>query len=126
MCRIPTELLGTQEGKPAGERTASSSRRPHEANLKRTGSDMRPVGAEEDRALCRTQSIQSAKVKSFCEVHVSNSHTGAGLPYGNPAICIQEVDVHKISQFTLINASSCARHRHTSQVIHRSKSFRIA
>lgn len=35
------------------------------------------------------------------------------------AICVQDVDVQCVLQFTLINAPSCALHRRTSRVIHR-------
>lgn len=36
------------------------------------------------------------------------------------AMCVQDVDVQCVLQFTLIHAASCALHRHTSRVIHRS------
>lgn len=35
------------------------------------------------------------------------------------AICVQDVDVQCVLQFTLIHAASCALHRRTSRVIHR-------
>jgi hypothetical protein len=41
----------------------------------------------------------------------------SGLP--EAAICVQDIDVQCVLQFTLINAAGCALHRHTSQVIHR-------
>lgn len=41
------------------------------------------------------------------------------------AICVQGVDVQCVLQFTLIHAASCALHRRTSRVIHRSKLFLI-
>jgi hypothetical protein len=37
------------------------------------------------------------------------------------AICVQDIDVQCVLQFTLIHAASCALHRRTSRVIHRSK-----
>ena len=37
------------------------------------------------------------------------------------AICVQDVDVQCVLQFTLIHAAGCALHRRTSRVIHRSK-----
>ena len=37
------------------------------------------------------------------------------------AICVQDVDVQGVLQFTLIHTVGCALHRHTSRVIHRSK-----
>ena len=39
------------------------------------------------------------------------------------AICVQGVDVQCVLQFTLIHAASCALHRRTSRVIHRSKLY---
>lgn len=38
------------------------------------------------------------------------------------AMCVQDVDVQGVLQFTLILAFGCALHRHTSRVIHHSKS----
>jgi hypothetical protein len=35
------------------------------------------------------------------------------------AICVQDIDVQCVLQFTLILAAGCALHRHTSRVIHR-------
>lgn len=37
------------------------------------------------------------------------------------AICVQDVDVQCVLQFTLIHAAGCALHRRTSRVIHRSE-----
>ena len=45
------------------------------------------------------------------------------------AMCVQDVDVQCVLQFTLVHAAGCALHRHTSQVIHRlelSDSYRPA
>ena len=39
------------------------------------------------------------------------------------AICVQDVDVQCVLQFTLVLAAGCALHRRTSRVIHRSKLF---
>ena len=41
----------------------------------------------------------------------------SGLP--EAAICVQDIDVQCVLQFTLILAAGCALHRHTSRVIHR-------
>ena len=35
------------------------------------------------------------------------------------AICVQDIDVQCVLQFTLLHAAGCALHRHTSRVIHR-------
>ena len=39
------------------------------------------------------------------------------------AICVQNVDVQCVLQFTLIHAAGCVLHRRTSRVIHRQKLF---
>ena len=39
------------------------------------------------------------------------------------AICVQNVDVQCVLQFTLIHAAGCVLHRRTSQVIHRLKLY---
>ena len=39
-------------------------------------------------------------------------------------MCVRDVDVQCVLQFTLINAAGCALHRRTSRVIHRLESFR--
>ena len=38
-------------------------------------------------------------------------------------MCVQDVDVQCVLQFTLSNAASCALHRRASRVIHRPKLF---
>lgn len=49
----------------------------------------------------------------------------SGLP--EAAMCVQDIDVQCVLQFTLVNAAGCALHRHTSRVIHRLEfSFSIA
>ena len=44
-----------------------------------------------------------------------------GLASGLPeaAICVQDIDVQCVLQFTLIHAAGCALHRRTNRVIHR-------
>lgn len=39
-------------------------------------------------------------------------------------MCVRDVDVQCVLQFTLINAAGCALHRRTSRVIHRLESFK--
>ena len=41
------------------------------------------------------------------------------------AICVQDIDVQCVLQFTLIHAAGCALHRHTSRVIHRLELSRV-
>ena len=40
-------------------------------------------------------------------------------------MCVQDIDVQRVLQFTLIHAANCALHRHTSRVIHRIESFTL-
>ena len=47
-----------------------------------------------------------------------------GIP--ETAICVRDVDVQCVLQFTLINAASCALHRRTSRVIHRLELYRYS
>lgn len=38
-------------------------------------------------------------------------------------MCVQDVDVQCVLQFTLLHAAGCALHRHASRVIHRLELF---
>ena len=38
-------------------------------------------------------------------------------------MCVQDIDVQCVLQFTLIHAAGCALHRRTSRVIHRPKLY---
>ena len=50
----------------------------------------------------------------------ADSQTGVAVGMApTAAMCVQDVDVQCVLQFTLILAASCALHRHTSRVIHR-------
>jgi hypothetical protein len=40
-------------------------------------------------------------------------------------MCVQDIDVQCVLQFTLIHAPGCALHRHTSRVIHRLEWYKI-
>src|SRR5512140_63391 len=40
-------------------------------------------------------------------------------------MCVQDIDVQCVLQFTLIHAAGCALHRHTSRVIHRLELYRV-
>ena len=46
----------------------------------------------------------------------------SGLP--EAAMCVQDIDVQCVLQFTLIHAAGCALHRRTSRVIHRLELYR--
>ena len=47
----------------------------------------------------------------------------SGIP--EAAICVQDIDVQCVLQFTLLHAAGCALHRHTSRVIHRLELYRV-
>ena len=40
-------------------------------------------------------------------------------------MCVQDIDVQCVLQFTLLHAAGCALHRHTSRVIHRLELYQI-
>ena len=42
------------------------------------------------------------------------------------AICVQDIDVQCVLQFTLLHAAGCALHRHASRVIHRLELYRVS
>ena len=67
-------------------------------------------------------SAQGAK-QEFREERISDPETGVVPAETGTAICVQEVDVQCVLQFTLIHAAGCALHRHTSRVIHRLELF---
>ena len=50
---------------------------------------------------------------------LSDPETGVVRGVPRTAICVQDVDVQCVLQFTLIHAAGCALHRRTSRVIHR-------
>ena len=53
-------------------------------------------------------------------ITINNPQTDAATAIKTvAAICVQDVDVQGVLQFTLSIAASCALHRHTSRVIHR-------
>ena len=47
----------------------------------------------------------------------------SGVP--EAAICVQDLDVQCVLQFTLINAAGCALHRRTNPVIHRQECLSV-
>ena len=54
-----------------------------------------------------------------CDCCLTDPETGVASGRTKAAICVQDVDVQCVLQFTLIHAAGCALHRHTSRVIHR-------
>ena len=53
----------------------------------------------------------------------TDPETGVATGVPEAAICVQDIDVQCVLQFTLLNAAGCALHRHTSRVIHRLEWF---
>lgn len=52
-------------------------------------------------------------------VFQTDPRPGVATELSVAAICVQDVDVQGILQFTLIHTVGCALHRRTSRVIHR-------
>ena len=53
------------------------------------------------------------------DLRSTDPETGVAPRMPEAAICVQDIDVQCVLQFTLIHAAGCALHRHTSRVIHR-------
>lgn len=53
----------------------------------------------------------------------TDPETGVASGWPEAAICVQDLDVQCVLQFTLINAAGCALHRRTNRVIHRQECF---
>ena len=53
------------------------------------------------------------------DFRLTDPETGVASGLPGAAICVQDIDVQCVLQFTLIHAAGCALHRHTSRVIHR-------
>ncbi len=62
--------------------------------------------------------VPKAQVET-CDCLLTDPETGVASGKTKAAICVQDVDVQCVLQFTLIHAAGCALHRHTSRVIHR-------
>ena len=54
-----------------------------------------------------------------CRCYSTDPRTDVAPGVPEAAICVQDVDVQCVLQFTLIDAACCALHRRTSRVIHR-------
>ena len=54
---------------------------------------------------------------------LTDPETGVASGVPEAAICVQDLDVQCVLQFTLINAAGCALHRRTNRVIHRQECF---
>ena len=111
------------EGVPNRSRTTTAECRGHGRDVHLRPRDPSATDLEQTRRL--VAKAQGAIPKSK-ECDCCNSPTlRRAWPRDGPeaAICVQDVDVQCVLQFTLIHAASCALHRRTSRVIHRSKLF---
>ena len=61
----------------------------------------------------------SAQRSTLARFSLTDPETGVAPGNTGAAICVQNVDVQCVLQFTLIHAAGCVLHRHTSRVIHR-------
>lgn len=100
----PPSRTRLREGRREGPSELEATKPPAEIN---------PAGAA---------SAQGTK-QEFREERISDPETGVVPAETGTAICVQEVDVQCVLQFTLIHAAGCALHRHTSRVIHRLELF---
>lgn len=70
--------------------------------------------------LAATTQGAKKKINLFFAMNVSPTLRQAWLrELPEAAMCVQDIDVQCVLQFTLIHAAGCALHRHTSRVIHR-------
>ena len=86
-----------------------------------TGLHLRPRSPATPNAL-GTHGARLRKPKAQgkpCDCFLTDPETGVASGKTKAAICVQDVDVQCVLQFTLIHAAGCALHRHTSRVIHR-------
>ena len=65
-----------------------------------------------------TKTSTGDEVKTDPETDVASGEADA-------AMCVQDINVQCVLQFTLIHAASCALHRRTSRVIHHLELMRV-
>jgi hypothetical protein len=64
------------------------------------------------------------RIDSRRSLETTDPETGVASGLPEAAICVQDIDVQCVLQFTLIHAAGCALHRHASRVIHRLELYR--
>ena len=87
----------------------------------RVGRSPRPLGSvciSSHGAFYRLRELK-ARARSSRDRYLTDPETGVASGETEAAICVQNVDVQCVLQFTLIHAAGCVLHRHTSRVIHR-------
>ena len=78
--------------------------------------DRSTLEAAESRRLRQPMAQANRCLRLLCS-RPSDRRGPGSIP--EAAMCVQDVDVQCVLQFTLIHAAGCALHRHTSRVIHR-------
>ena len=104
-CAVPSVLRTTRREQletTVGPRRPSAARTPVGIVHPRLDDPMRRHDSD-DRRLIRSTDPETG--------------VASGLP--EAAMCVQDIDVQCVLQFTLIHAAGCALHRLTSRVIHR-------
>lgn len=71
--------------------------------------------------LVRSSADETRRRPSGAFALIADPQTGVAPGWPEAAMCVQGINVQCVLQFTLIHAASCALHRLTSRVIHRSK-----
>ena len=94
-----------------GRRGASSSRR-------------RPLGRRSNPLSGIVHPRLDDPMRRHCSddrrlIRSTDPETGVASGMPEAAMCVQDIDVQCVLQFTLLHAAGCALHRHTSRVIHR-------
>lgn len=69
--------------------------------------------------------VQCASGERLAIRFSTDPETGVASGVPEAAICVQDLDVQCVLQFTLINAAGCALHRRTNRVIHRQECFHV-
>ena len=128
-----------KEGPRAGdEPNANSNRRPHGeerfplalkgGGLPRLGDrlELETTGYRWAARARGSASVQAAEGREILRIRdddkfLADPRTGVAMEGEPPkaAMCVQDIDVQCVLQFTSIHAAGCALHRHTSRVIHR-------
>ena len=117
----PTPVEDRPEARPRRERSHTTKIRATVRTQSTTESDVL-VSKPDRSAFEATNPRRGATAQgtsNACDCCLTDPETGVASGKTKAAICVQDVDVQCVLQFTLIHAAGCALHRHTSRVIHR-------
>lgn len=78
-------------------------------------------GTRDPQEDSRNAPMQTHHTKSMFDGYFTDAEADVAPGEPRAAMCVQDVDVQCVLQFTLSNAASCALHRLASRVIHRSE-----